>query len=83
MNILLIVEKIRQTLISWNVAPLSVVVFLCWLTSRLVDTLLLMSCDTDAAVYIALSGLIATMGGLIYKLYDSMQNDRKKNDTSN
>lgn len=83
MSALLLIEKIRQTLISWNVAPLAVVVFLCWLTSRLVDALLGMKCETDAAVYIALSGLVATMGGLIYKLYDSMQNDRKKNDSGN
>jgi len=36
-----------------------------------------MTCGDDAAVYIALSGLVATMGGIIYKLYDSMQANRK------
>jgi len=71
------VEKLRVTLINWNVAPLCVVAFLCYLTSQLVNNLLSMTCDADAAVYIALSGLVATMGGIIYKLYDSMQVNRK------
>ena len=70
------IEKIRLALINWNVAPLCVVAFLCYLTYKLVDNLLLMTCDADAAVYIALSGLVATMGGIIYKLYDSMQANR-------
>lgn len=71
-------EKIRIALIHWNAAPLSVVVFLCWLTYRLVNNLLSMTCEADAAVYIALSGLVATMGGIIYKLYDSLQQNRKQ-----
>jgi len=71
------IEKIRLALINWNVAPLGVVAFLCYLTSKLVNNLLSMTCDADAAVYIALSGLVATMGGIIYKLYDSMQANRK------
>jgi len=73
----MMIEKIRLALINWNVAPLSVVAFLCYLTSKLVNNLLLMTCGDDAAVYIALSGLVATMGGIIYKLYDSMQANRK------
>jgi predicted PurR-regulated permease PerM len=71
------IEKIRLALINWNIAPLFVVGFLCYLTSQLVNNLLSMTCDSDAAVYIALSGLVATMGGIIYKLYDSMQANRK------
>ncbi len=71
-------EKFRIGLIHWNAAPLSVVAFLCWLTYKLVDNLLHMTCEADAAVYIALSGLVATMGGIIYKLYDSLQANRKK-----
>lgn len=71
-------EKFRIALIHWNAAPLSVVVFLCWLTYRLVNNLLSMTCEADAAVYIALSGLVATMGGIIYKLYDSLQQNRKQ-----
>ena len=71
-------ESLRLTLIRWNVAPLCVVAFLCWLTYLLVDNLLHMTCEADTAVYVALSGLVATMGGIIYKLYDSMQANRKE-----
>lgn len=69
-------ENLRVNLIRWNVAPLSVVAFLCWLTYLLVDSLLKMTCDADTGVYVALAGLVATMGGIIYKLYDSMQKNR-------
>ncbi len=76
------IEKVRLALLNWNVAPLSVVGFLCWINYLLVEKLLTMSCEADAAIYIALSGLVATMGGITYKLYESMQKDRK-NDSSN
>lgn len=76
-------EKLRINLIRWNVAPLAVVAFLCWLTYLLVDNLLHMTCDADTAVYVALSGLVATMGGIIYKLYDSLQANRGGKNASN
>jgi hypothetical protein len=69
-------ETLRLNLIRWNAAPLCVVAFLCWLTYLLVDNLLHMSCDADTGVYVALAGLVATMGGIIYKLYDSLQKNR-------
>jgi hypothetical protein len=52
------------------------VAFLCWLTYLLVEKLLSMSCESDTGVYVALAGLVATMGGIIYKLYDSLQKNR-------
>ena len=70
-------EKLRLALIHWNAAPLSVVGFLCWINYLLVERLLTMSCEDDTAIYMALSGLVATMGGITYKLYESMQKDRK------
>lgn len=73
-------EKLRITLIRWNVAPLAVVGFLCWLTYLLVDNLLGMTCEADTSVYAALAALVATMGGIIYKLYDSLQMNRGKDD---
>lgn len=69
-------EKTRLLLIRWNVAPLCVVAFLCWLTYLMVENLLHMTCETDGAVYAALAALIGTMGGIIYKLYNSMQKNR-------
>lgn len=70
------IESIRLGLIKWNAAPLMVVAFLCVITYRLSENLLSMTCDSSSAVYVALSGLIATMAGLLYKLYDSMQKNR-------
>lgn len=70
------IESLRLGLIHWNAAPLMVVAFLCWMTHKMVNALLSMTCESDAAVYVALSGLVAAMGGIIYKLYDSMQKNR-------
>lgn len=72
-------ESLRLTLIRWNVAPLCVVAFLCWLTYLLVDNLLHMTCEADTGVYVALAGLVTAMAGIIYKLYDSLQKNRGEN----
>lgn len=70
-------DKLRLALIHWNIAPLSVVAFLCWINYLLVKRLIAMECTSDTAIYVALSGLVATMGGITYKLYESMQRNRK------
>ena len=69
-------ENLRIILIKWNAAPLLVVLFLCSITHKLANNLLSMNCESNSAIYVALSGLIATMAGLLYKLYDSMQKNR-------
>jgi hypothetical protein len=73
-------EKIRQALINWNVAPLMVVSFLCYVTYLLVMNLIGMTCSQDPAVYLALSGLITAMAGILWKVYNSMQRDRKQDE---
>jgi hypothetical protein len=72
-------EKLRKTLILWNVAPLTVVAILCGLTIWMVDSLLSMESCSDGldAKYVALSGLITVMSGLLFKMYDKMQKDNK------
>lgn len=70
-------EKLRKILISWNVAPLLVVAFLCYLEWLLVNNLITTSCEVDPLNYGALTVLIATIGGLLYKAYDRMQKDTK------
>lgn len=75
-------EKIRQILIQWNVAPLGLVVFLAVITYWMVSVLLGMPpcSDTVNTAYIALSSLITAMAGILYKMYTSMQKDRKEDE---
>lgn len=65
----------RKLLIRWNVAPLGIVAFLCYMTYLLVMNLIGMTCEADATVYGALTMLIGTMGGILYKTYNSLQKD--------
>lgn len=68
-------QAIRKILISWNVAPLLIVAFLCWMTYLLVMNLIGMTCTADPILYGALTALIGTMGGILYKTYNSLQKD--------
>jgi peptidoglycan/LPS O-acetylase OafA/YrhL len=71
-------EKFRLGLIKWNVAPLCVVAFLCWVVWTLVefykDTQSTIDATSQGALFIFLAGAI----GILYKMYDSMQRDRAK-----
>ena len=71
------IEGLRLTLIKWNVAPLSVVVFLCWVVWTLVEYYKSVICVIDptnvGALFIFLAGVV----GILYKMYDSMQKDRQ------
>lgn len=71
-------ENLRVGLLRWNVAPLTIVAVLmgltCWMTSVL---LAMPPCNEGSnGIYIALSGLITVMAGLLFKMYESMQKDR-------
>lgn len=75
-------EKLRQILIQWNIAPIGLVIFLATITYWMVSVLLKMPPCEDGVntVYIALSGLITAMSGILYKMYNSMQKDRKEDE---
>lgn len=72
-------EDFRKGLIKWNAAPLLVVAFLCWMAWTLVEYYKHVACKIDptsqGALFIFLGGIV----GILYKIYDSMQADRKKN----
>jgi hypothetical protein len=70
-------EQLRKSLIRWNIAPLLVVAFLCYLECLLVNDLITRGCEVDPLNYGALTVLIATIGGILYKVYAHMQKDRK------
>lgn len=70
-------EQLRKILISWNVAPLFVVAFLCYLEWLLVNDLITRNCEVDPLNYGAMTALIAGIGGLLYKAYAHMQRDTK------
>lgn len=77
-------EKLRVNLIRWNVAPLLVVVFLCWVVWTLVEYYKNVSCKIDPTSQGALFVFLAGVVGILYKMYDSMQKNRdikeEKND---
>jgi hypothetical protein len=52
------IENIRVTLVKWHVAPLAVLIFLSWITHRLVDRLINMPEGTDVATYTVYAGLV-------------------------
>lgn len=74
-----IVEIVRQGLIKWNVAPLSVVGFLCYIVYSLVQFYQHSACTIDPVSQGALFVFLAGVVGILYKMYDSMQHDRKEN----
>jgi hypothetical protein len=69
-------ETLRQHLINWNVAPLSLVVFFCYIAWRILERLLDPSCEVD----VAFAGVLATAlaGILLYlsQMYNSIQRNR-------
>jgi len=69
-------ELLRKTLIKWNIAPLSVVGFLCWCVWTLIQYIKNVACTVDPVVAGGIFALIGTICGLLYKAYDSMQEDR-------
>lgn len=75
-NFLEKLEKLRLTLLKWNVAPLSVVVFLCWCVYTLIDFYKTVACTIDPAGVGALFAFIGGAVGLLYKMYENMQRNR-------
>ncbi len=74
------IEFLRITLLKWNIAPLSVVGFLCWVVWTLVEFYKSTSCTIDATSQGALFIFLAGVVGILYKMYDSMQTNRATKD---
>lgn len=79
-TILNVIELLRQTLIKWNVAPLSVVAFLCWCMWTLTEHYKTIACTIDPTSQGALFVYLAAIAGLLYKMFNSMQRDRKQSE---
>ena len=73
-------EKVRQILIAWNVAPLIIAGIFCILLWRLVDALIVGSCEMDVAKATVLAGLATGLAALVHKIYNSLQRDRRPTD---
>lgn len=69
-------EQFRQTLLKWNIAPLSVVVFLCWCAYTLITYYKTVACTIDPVAQSALFVFLGGVVGLLYKIYENMQKDR-------
>lgn len=71
-------EQIRLALISWNIAPLTVVGFLCWCVYTLIEYIKAVACTLDPVVS---GGIFVFIGGicaLLHQMYNSMQKDNKQ-----
>lgn len=77
MSIFTVSESFRKILLNWNIAPLSVVVFLCWVVWSLVEYYKHTGCTIDAASQGVLFAFLTGIIGILYKMYDSLQADRK------
>lgn len=79
------IENVRIALIKWNVAPLGVVVALCWVIYQLViymkKGLITDISGIDPMVAAAYVGgvltLLGTACGFLYKMYDRMQRNNR------
>lgn len=71
-------EQLRLTLLAWNIAPLSVVGFLCWCVWTLIEYFKAVTCTVDPVVAGGIFTLIGGICGLLYKAYDSMQKNNKQ-----
>lgn len=74
------IESVRKALLEWNVAPLSVVAFLCYIVYSLIEFYKVTACTMDpvsqGAIFVFLGGVV----GILYKMYASMQLNRKEDD---
>jgi len=75
-------ELLRLTLLKWNVAPLLVVTFLCWTMWTLIEFYKINACTLDATNVGALFAFVGTIGGLLYKMYGSMQRNKTEGEDS-
>ena len=69
-------ESIRKGLIRWNIAPLLVVGVLVYSLLFCLDVFKYNSCVMPEWQVGVLFTFMATIAGLLYKVYDSMQRDR-------
>lgn len=70
------IEKIRITLIKWNVAPLSIAALLCLFGWQVLQEVLDPSCEKTEWYVGILAGLLTGLFGFIYKIYESLQKNR-------
>jgi uncharacterized membrane protein len=73
-------ETLRRGLIAWNVAPLTIAGILVLMLWRLVDALISGACTMDPALYTVLAGVATGLGGLVYKVYNSLQRNKGASD---
>lgn len=76
-------EKLRQLLLQWNVAPIGIVALFCYFAYWTLSTLLAIPpCETEVGVAFigALCTAFAGITAILYKMYNSMQTDRKKDE---
>lgn len=69
-------EQVRKGLIKWNIAPLTVVAFLMFVTWKLTEFVISQACNLDPVFATGLFGCIGGMGLILQKMYGSMQRDR-------
>lgn len=73
-------EQLRKILISWNVAPLLIASLFCYFSYWILDVLLhTPACDTEVGMAFigALCTAFAGTTAILYKIYNSLQKDRK------
>lgn len=71
-------EKLRLILLNWNIAPLSVVGFLCWCVWTLLEFFKNTACTIDPVIAGGIFTLIGAICALLHQIYNSMQKNHKK-----
>lgn len=74
-------ESLRRGLIRWNIAPLSLVAFLVWAMTDMTLFYQSSACELPDWHVGAIMGYLIGIAGIIYKMYDSLQKDRGRDDS--
>ena len=73
-------EKLRKTLVAWNIAPLAVVVFLCVGTWRLIDFIIESGNTLDPIFAAGVLGLIGSITVLLKECFTIMKKCNSNNE---
>lgn len=74
------IEQLRLGLLRWNVAPLLIAASMCASGWFLLQEILDPTCDKTEWYVGILAGLLTGLYGLMFKIYESMQKNRGKDE---
>jgi hypothetical protein len=72
------IEKFRVSLIRWNIAPLAIVGFFCYVGWLVIEKILTPNCTETEWYMVTLAGIATGIFGFLFQMYGSLQKDRNQ-----